>query len=83
MTNLLLQAIQTKFHGPGNVQGAKVSARAGAGRKLYPWDHSKNPEDNHRLAARMFAQAFGWQGELASGVLHDGSYVHVFTERSK
>lgn len=80
MTNLLLQAIQTKFYGPGNVQGAKVIARAGAGRMTMAWDHSKNPEDNHRLAARMFAQKYNWEGELVTGVLHDGSYVHVFSK---
>lgn len=73
-----MQAIRTKYHGPGNVRSSRVSASAQAGRIVVDWDDSLNPEENHAMAARLFAQKFEWKGKLAQGVLADGSHVHVF-----
>jgi hypothetical protein len=74
-----MQAIQTKFIGPTNRLGARVSAKAQAGRIIVPWDHHLSPDNNHKVAAVMFAQKFEWKGELVGGGLPDGSMVWVFT----
>lgn len=76
-----MQAIVTKYHGPGNVRGSRVSASAAAGRIFVDWDDSLNPDDNHDMAARLFAQKFEWKGKLVHGVMADGRYAHVFVSR--
>jgi len=57
-----LQAIETKFLGPTNTKGARVKATAQCGSKTIPWDHSKNPEDNHKAAAEALIKAWDWDG---------------------
>jgi hypothetical protein len=79
----VLQAIRTKYIGPSNVKGSRVAAYAQAGRRYFDWDDSLNPDENHILAARLYAQRLEWKGKLVTGVLPDGSYAHVFAERSK
>lgn len=73
-----MQAIVTRYHGPGNVRGSRVSATAQAGRIYVDWDDALNQDDNHEIAARLFAQKFNWAGKLAHGVLPSGDHVHVF-----
>lgn len=76
-----MQAIITKYHGPGNVRGSRVSAHAQAGRIYLDWDDALNKEENHKLAARLFAQKFSWPyARLVTGYLPSGDYVHVFKE---
>lgn len=82
------QAITTRYHGPTNHRGTRVSARAQVGRRFYPWDYSRNPEENHRKAAELFATEWGWltlEGRpprtLAGGAMHDGTgYTFVIVE---
>ena len=54
------QAIVTKYHGPTNFRGARVSAKAQAGTKFYSWDHALDTDANHGAAAQMYAEARGW-----------------------
>lgn len=76
-----MQAIQTRYHGPTNSRGSRVSARCDAGRVTIGWDDRLNIEENHAAAAAKLCARFGWTGEIVSGVLHDGSHVHVFVPR--
>lgn len=78
-----MQAITTYFLPPTNTRGARIVARADAGRKTYPWNHAEGPEANHRAAAELFARSFGWldRSNLHSGTAHDGTGVHVLSPR--
>lgn len=78
-----MKAIQTKYHGPTNYSGSRISATCDAGRVVVPYNHALNIDDNHRSAADTLALSLGWgkHGPQAlnwtTGTLKDGSYVHV------
>ena len=79
----MFQAIQTKYHGPTNSKGSRLTATAAAGRVTVPYDHALDLDDNHRAAALAFCDKFGWQtgpdgADLIGGTLLDGSMVWVF-----
>lgn len=78
-----MQAITTKYHGPTNTKGSRMTARALAGSVTMGYDHSIGIQENHELVARKLADKFGWlngpRGTLVSGQTHSGDYVHVFT----
>lgn len=76
-----MQAIVTKYHGPGNRIGSRVSATAAAGRKYTAWDGRLGLDGNHAAAALALCAWLGWTGELVPGNLPDGSHVFVFTGR--
>jgi hypothetical protein len=67
------QAITTKFHGPTDSRGARVSARAAAGRKTVSWDYASNSQQNHATAAQALAEKLNWSGVWVSGGLPDES----------
>ncbi len=73
----MYQAITTKYLGPSNVRGSRVKATAAAGSVTLHWDHSLNPEANHREAAAALAIKYGWDGRWHGGCNHDGQYVFV------
>jgi hypothetical protein len=75
-------SITTKYLGPSNVRGARVSAQVSdygleqerfsrengnGGRLVVYWNHAHNPEENHRLAAFALAKRLGWDGEWIGG----------------
>lgn len=70
-----MQAIQTKYHGPTDTKGSKITARAEAGRVTVPYDHALNGQENHREAARALVAKLGWTGSYHGGALPDGSYA--------
>lgn len=74
------QAIVCRYHGPTNTRGARVSARAQAGRLTLAWDDALDPAGNFARVARAFAGDKGWPGTMAGGFLPDGSCVFVFTD---
>ena len=74
------QAIVTKYHGPTNTRGARVSATAQAGRIYVEWEDGLGIEANHAAAAEAFARKFDWFGRWVQGGLPDGSHVHVRRE---
>ena len=80
-----MQAIQTKYFGPGNVRGSRIVATCAAKRITVGYLHELNVEENHFHAAESLRLVLGWQGDgcgdLISGCLRDGSYVHVMTGR--
>ena len=54
------QAVATQFHGPTNHRGARVIAKAEAGRMTHNWDYALGIGGNHRAAAQKLVEKFGW-----------------------
>jgi hypothetical protein len=73
------QAIQTKFCGPTNARGSRVKVWCMARSKYFPWDHEKNPCENHHAAAIALALELKWNTEgHGFGALPGGGYALVF-----
>lgn len=56
-----MNAIITKYHGPGNVRGSRVSATLQHSesppiRITIPWDDARNSDANHLLALRVLLE---------------------------
>lgn len=74
-----MKAIKTKYHGPTNFRGARISANAEGVKGIsisYP--HELNSDDAHRLACRTLCDKYSWKGETVMGGFKDFA-VHVFT----
>ena len=73
-----MKAIRTRYHGPSNVKGARISATDGercAGHTLVmPYDHSLNSDELNRKAAHAFRDWKGWKGELTGGGFQNDMY---------
>lgn len=75
-----MQAITTKYIGPTNFKGSRVSAVSGSGlRKTIEWDDALNQEQNHRAAAQALCDKLGWNWKFVTGGTKDG-YAHVFVD---
>jgi len=75
-----MKAICTKYHGPGNVRGSRISATDEDGnRVIIGYDSAMNSDENHRQAALALCAKMGWSGTLAEGALKSG-YVYTFVE---
>ena len=75
-----MKAIFTKYHGPTNYKGSRISASDEDGNKTtisYPYELSG--EAVHRKAADALCVKMGWTGNLVGGS-HRKGYVFVFTE---
>lgn len=66
------QAIQTRYHGPTNTRGARISATAQAGRIYVHYDHALEINENHTRAAEALAWKYGWTGNWYGGATPDG-----------
>ncbi len=89
-----MQAIQTKYHGPTNTRGSRVSASCARGRISVEWNDAFISEQNHVRACELLcakfckedAKKYGsdeknpWGRKFVTGGLKDGSCVHVFIE---
>ena len=73
----MYQAIQTKFLGPTNTRGARVSARADAGRVIVSWDHAIGISENHKAAAVALARRFGWPEDMDGGGLPGSGFAFI------
>lgn len=73
------QAIFTKFHGPTDTRGSRVSAKAEAGRIILDWDHALNSDRNHIAAAQYLAERKGWSGNWYGGGM-PGTSGYVFVQ---
>lgn len=71
---LVTQAIITRYHGPGNVRGARISATSASGVKVtIPYPHECNSDDAHRRAADALIAKLGWgEDRYVQGALKDG-----------
>lgn len=72
-----MQSIITKYHGPTNARGSRVSAKADAGKVILNWDHALNADDNHAAAARALACRLGWTGEYIGGHLPQSNPAYM------
>ena len=72
-----MQAIITKWIGPTNTKGARIKASASAGSVTIGFPHELGLYERHEKAARALLDKLGWDFELASGDLPDGSTVFV------
>ncbi len=78
-----MQAITTKYHGPGNSRGARISATSASGQRIYisyPYDLSDIHV--HAKAALALCAKLGWEGDLFGGGSQDG-YVFVFASSER
>ena len=69
----MYQAIKTKYHGPTNARGSRLTARCQAKRITVGWAHALSVEANHRAAAMELVRSMGWGGEWYGGALPDGT----------
>jgi hypothetical protein len=81
VTSSYRQAIATKYHGPTDTRGSRISAKAQAGRVSVPYDHALPVRTNHEAAARALAEKLGWVGKLVGGGNPEGTGdVFVFVD---
>jgi len=69
----MLQAIVTKYHGPTNYKGSRITARADAGRIIVHYDHALNIDENHKAAAKALAERLGWKEAIGYPALAGGA----------
>lgn len=50
-------AIITRYKGPTDHKGSRVSVSCDGRRMSVPWDYALNPAENHAAAALAFAEA--------------------------
>jgi len=73
-----MQAIRTKYHGPTNTRGARITATSGSGLKCtIPYPYELSGEACHREAATALCNKLQWPTDLIGGELKDG-FVFVF-----
>jgi len=75
-----MKAIITKYHGPTNSRGSRISATAeGVGRIYIGYPHELSGEDCHKAAAIALCNKYQWSTDLAGGGLPDQSgYAFCF-----
>lgn len=75
-----MKAIQTRYHGPTNTRGSRISAFDEDGNRIsVPYDYALSGEAVHRAAAEALCNKMKWTGRLAGGSTRTG-YVFVFLE---
>jgi hypothetical protein len=73
-------AIITRYHGPTNTKGARISARMATARPVFiPYAYECSERDAHAAAAAALMAREGWPVgcPLAVGGMPDGGYVFV------
>jgi hypothetical protein len=86
------QSIQTKYIGPTNTRGSRVSATSASGHRIViGWDYALDTDENHKAAAAALARKLGWDGGWHAGatpsgcvfVLADGDMFAVAPQRER
>lgn len=73
-----MQTITTRYAGPTNHRGSRVSARTTAGRRLVrAWDYQLSADGNHNRAAHELATQLRWKGVWVAGTLSNERSVYV------
>jgi hypothetical protein len=74
-----MKAITTKYHGPTNTRGSRITADDGDGNRItVSYDHSASMgADVHSQADIALCRKMNWKGELIAGATKDG-YAFVF-----
>ena len=77
-----MTAIITKYLGPTDCRGARISASDSDGARItIHYDSSRDTEDAHWEACVVLCLKMGWTGKLASGWLRTG-FAWVFVGKS-
>ena len=71
-------AIETKYHGPTNTRGSRISASGNGNHVSISYPHELSGEDVHRKAAQALCDKMKWTGKLTGGATKTG-YVFVFS----
>jgi len=72
-----MKAIVTKYHGPTNTRGSRISASDGDGNRVsIPYPHELDREDGHYKAACALRDKMQWGGDLIGATIK-GGYVFV------
>jgi hypothetical protein len=75
------QAIVTKYHGPTNSRGSRISATAEGGRVSMPYNSALSSERNHAVVAEALIRKRAWYGEwIGGGLPNEGGNVFVALE---
>lgn len=77
-----MTAILTRYHGPSNIKGSRVSAMAGNGHRIIlSWNSAWDGVRNHATAAQELRTRMGWKGKLVGGTLDNGNMCWVFANK--
>ena len=71
-----MQAIRTRYHGPTNTRGSRITATCEAGSLTMPFDYSLNDEGNHRKAVELLMKRLQWVAVYQGGEF-GGDYYWV------
>jgi len=75
-----MKAICTKYHGPTNTRGSRISASATNVKGVsLAYDYELDEPDNHLKAATALKKKYKWKGKLICGGMKTG-YCCVFTK---
>ncbi len=73
-----VRVLITRYHGPTNTRGSRVSARVPSGRRVtLGWDYSLGEAENHDRAACALASELGWNPPTMAGNLPGPDRVYV------
>ena len=62
------QAITTKYHGPTNTRGSRISATSASGIRVYmPYSYDLSVDECHEKAAEALCTKLGWTGQMIGG----------------
>jgi hypothetical protein len=82
-----MQAIRTRYHGPTNTRGSRISAQCEAGRLSVPYAHELSLDENHKATARALRDKLGWNTykgySPAFGGSFDGDTYFVFAREEE
>lgn len=68
-----MQAIITKYHGPTDAHGSRITATSASGlRVTVGYDDALSSQAAHRQAAEALQKKLKWSGRLIGGGLKDG-----------
>ena len=82
------QAITTKYHGPTNTRGSRISATSASGIRVYmPYSYDLSVDECHEKAAEALCTKLGWTGQMIGGSNTTGNvskgilcFIYVFAD---
>lgn len=78
-----MKAIQTRYLGPTNHRGSRITAWAEGGHRVtIPYPHELSGEAVHRAAAEALCVKLDWPTELVGGGLPNGDYAFCFASQA-
>lgn len=70
--------IKTKYLGPTNTRGSRISAIDDYGNKIViAWDNRLNADENHEAAAELLRARMNWKVKYISGKFGDSTQYHL------